>query len=177
MTNPMNDPRLSSPRRGRVIAGAILLLTLLSLGVPAAAQAQSPDERDVVAVVERFFQGMQARDAAMMWSTVDSTARLVGVGTQNGVSRIRAVPMSQFINNVSNMPADRGAPIEKIFSPEVRIDGNLAQVWTFYTFQVGETFSHCGFDAFQLLRTENGWKIVNVADSRRTQNCDPPSGR
>ena len=37
--------------------------------------------------------------------------------------------------------------------PEVRIDGPVAQVWTYYTFRSGTTFSHCGTDAVSLIRS------------------------
>lgn len=158
------------------IASATVLSALLA-GSPPAVQAQTAEEREVIAVVEKFFQGMTARDTMMMRSTVDPSARLMGANTQNGVTTIRAIPMANFITQIGNSPRDRGDLIERIYSPEVRMDGDLAQVWTFYTFHLGETFSHCGYDAFHLLRTHEGWKIVNVADSRRTTNCDPPARR
>jgi hypothetical protein len=56
------------------------------------------------------------------------------------------------------------------------MDAGTAHVWTFYTLHVGERFSHCGYDSFQLLRSGEGWKIVSVADTRRTDNCEPPGG-
>ena len=57
------------------------------------------------------------------------------------------------------------------FDPEVRIDGGLATVWAEYTFRVNDTISHCGVDAFQLVRTGDGWKILFVSDTRRTTGC------
>lgn len=153
---------------------AMLLSSLLAAVLPRGLEAQTAAEREVVAVVEKFFEGMAARDTAIMRSTVDASARLMGMSTQAGVTTIRAIAMDQFIASIGNSPRDRPAAIERIYAPEVRIDGNLAQVWTFYTLHQGETFSHCGYDAFQLLRTEQGWKIVNVADTRRRENCDPP---
>jgi hypothetical protein len=35
---------------------------------------------------------------------------------------------------------------------EVQIDDNLAAVWTEYEFYVGKNFSHCGVNAFQLVK-------------------------
>jgi hypothetical protein len=63
---------------------------------------------------------------------------------------------------------------EKVFTPIVQIDGDLASVWTFYTLHIGEQFSHCGIDAFMLLRVAGQWKIVSLADTRRQENCEPP---
>jgi len=53
----------------------------------------------------------------------------------------------------------------------VRIDGNVAQVWAYYTFHRNTTFSHCGIDAFMLAKVGSTWKITQLADSRRTEGC------
>jgi hypothetical protein len=54
---------------------------------------------------------------------------------------------------------------------EIRMDGSLATVWAYYDFFAGDRFSHCGYDAFQLLKSQSEWKVVGVADSRRTEGC------
>jgi len=61
---------------------------------------------------------------------------------------------------------------EKIYAIEIRIDDNMAQVWTEYEFFLGERFSHCGVNAFQLIKQENGWKIFNLTDTRRREGCN-----
>ena len=63
------------------------------------------------------------------------------------------------------------------FDPEVRIDGDVAQVWAYFTFHRNKEFSHCGVDAFMLRRLGAQWKITQLSDSRRTTNCthtEPP---
>ena len=52
--------------------------------------------------------------------------------------------------------------------------GDFAQVWCDYAFYIGNTFSHCGVDAFQLHKQKDGWKIFHLADTRRTENCTIP---
>jgi hypothetical protein len=47
-------------------------------------------------------------------------------------------------------------------------------VWTPYAFYYDGNFSHCGVDSFQLARTAEGWKVVQIADTRRTQGCPTP---
>jgi hypothetical protein len=106
-----------------------------------------------------------------MKSTVAAGARLTGVSMREGTPTLTAIPMDQFISSVGSRPPGTN---ERIYRPEVRIDGDLATVWTFYTLHAGERFVHCGIDAFQLLRMGADWKIVNVSDTRRTTNCDPP---
>lgn len=63
---------------------------------------------------------------------------------------------------------------ERIWDAEVEVDGPLATAWIQYAFYVGETFSHCGVDAFQLFKGEDGWKIFHIADTRRQEGCETP---
>jgi hypothetical protein len=93
---------------------------------------------------------------------------------RDGAPVATTVPVSAWLDGVAG--ADQVLD-ERIYQPEVRVDGNLASVWTFYTLHVGDRFSHCGVDAFQLVRTADGWRISQVADTRRRESCDPPAGR
>jgi hypothetical protein len=44
-------------------------------------------------------------------------------------------------------------------------------VWGRYDFHVGERLTNCGFNSIQLLRTNGGWKIVNIASTILTAGC------
>lgn len=65
---------------------------------------------------------------------------------------------------------------EKVWDVEVRIDENLAQAWMHYAFYLGDEFSHCGVNAMQLVHDGTAWKITQVTDTRRTDNCRLPEG-
>jgi hypothetical protein len=62
---------------------------------------------------------------------------------------------------------------ERLRNPVVQVDGGLASVWAEYHFYVGTRFSHCGVDTFHLVRTTEGWKIIDLADTRRKDGCTP----
>ena len=64
---------------------------------------------------------------------------------------------------------------ERIWDVEVRVDGNLATVWTPYAFHLGDQLSHCGVDAFQLFKDTDGWKVFHIADTRRREGCEVPA--
>ena len=53
----------------------------------------------------------------------------------------------------------------------VHIDGPLATVWVDYWFFAGPRFSHCGVDAFQLVKGAGRWRIFSIVDTRRTAGC------
>lgn len=172
--------KLSTPFHGptrRLTTALIAFLAAAAGSSPAAAQGdatRSTGDREVVSVVETFFTGMLEKDADKLRSTVAPNAVLWGVTRRNGQTTVTTTSMEQFITTVTQRPGE-GAD-ERIYEPRVEMDGGTAHVWTFYTLHVGERFIHCGYDSFQLLRTPDGWKIVSVADTRRTENCEPPGG-
>jgi hypothetical protein len=65
----------------------------------------------------------------------------------------------------------RGEWLERLFDPEIRIDGTMATVWGAYDFHLGGTFSHCGTDAFQMLKVGADWKIASVSDTFQREGC------
>jgi hypothetical protein len=56
---------------------------------------------------------------------------------------------------------------ERVGEIRIRVDNGLATAWMDYTFYLGETRSHCGVNAIQLVLTEDGWKMLNIVDTRR----------
>jgi hypothetical protein len=65
--------------------------------------------------------------------------------------------------------------MERIWAPEVRIDGNMATLWAPYDFHLGRRLSHCGMDAFQFVREGGAWKLIAVTFTARTEGCEPPA--
>jgi hypothetical protein len=134
------------------------------------------DEKSrVVAAVQKLFEAVTAKDRDQMLSVLDRNARLVRTETRDGRPQTRPMSADAF---VSRVVGHDGPPLrEKIWNPEVRIADNLATVWVPYAFYVGERFTHCGEDAIQLAKTDlgwPGWKIVAMADTQRTEGCNPP---
>jgi hypothetical protein len=150
----------------------VLLPLLASLtqppdGVPPA--DSSADRADIIAVLDRMTQAMEKRDTALLTSVFAPGARLVGMRPQDRGTTMQVLTVQQFAEFVANDKRDRW--VERLHEPEVRIDGTLATVWAAYDFSFGSRRSHCGTDAFQLLRTAEGWKIVSLADTYRTEGC------
>ena len=148
---------------------SLVFAAVLGLLVPGAALAAQSSGRDsVLATVQQAFDLMRRRDTAGMRQLFDSTARLIGVRDTTTATRPRTV--SQFLASVASTPDDRVSD-ERMFDPEVRIDGPVAQVWTYYTFRSGTTFTHCGTDAVSLIRVGGAWKIVSFIWSVRRERC------
>lgn len=148
----------------------ILLALALAVVAPAStAHAQDSDRTAILATVQKVFTAMRTRDTLLLLSAFDTSARLVDVSTR-GTPAVSLITVSQFATGILRAPAGV-VWNERIFEPEVRIDGPVAQVWAYYTFHRNATFSHCGVDAFMLLHVGAEWKITQLADSRRTQGC------
>jgi hypothetical protein len=150
-----------------LVAAAVLL--------PARAQAQAANaQSEVMAVVQRLFDGMRAGDSSVVRSVFHSQTRMMTAAKgPDGNLRLRVDPgIDGFVKAIGT---PRPAPLdERIWNPKVEIDGPLASVWVDYALYVGDKFSHCGIDHFLLVRTDDGaWKIVSIADTRRTEGCKP----
>jgi hypothetical protein len=154
-----------TPSRPHTLLALPGLLVAALLIVPEPIQAQT-DEQAVAVIVERLFEGMRTRDTTLMRSLFAPNAHLYGVSPDGGV---RAMSPDGWIASVGG--SERNLD-ERVFEPQITVDGNLAIVWTFYTLHIDGAFSHCGYDALMLYRLEGGWKIFSLADTRRQENCD-----
>ena len=106
----------------RLLVRSVLVLSCLL--VPAAARAQS-DSAQVLAVVQRLFDGMRAADSAMVRSTMASIIRFAEVNERATPARIESDSVNQWLAGVarSNHRWD-----ERIHDVRIYVDKNLAQV-------------------------------------------------
>lgn len=131
----------------------------------------SPDAMAVDATIKKMFDGMRKGDSTMVRSVLATNMRLDGVGlNKNGEPVLRETPIKGFLTAVGTPHTEVWD--ERIWDGKIEIDGDLASYWCQYAFYLGDKFSHCGVDAFQLYRTKDGWKIFLLTDTRRKENCD-----
>lgn len=136
--------------------------------------AQSTDVQQIQQVIENLFIGMKKGDSALVRSVFYEAVTMATAfknREQKSVLR-RESSIEDFVKSVGTLRAD--ALNEEIWNLEIKVDGDLAQAWCDYAFYIGKKFSHCGVDAFQLFRTEKGWKIFHIADTRRSTDCKIP---
>lgn len=151
---------------------SLCALTLLGpAGLPAQTEA---DSIAVVGVVTRVFDGMRTRDTALIRSAFATDARLVNISVRDGVPTLSTITVDDFLRSIAGAPPEAVLD-ERIYDPEVRIDGRLATVWTWYDLLIGPRWSHCGVDAFQMARLADGWKITQLADTRHREGCRTPA--
>lgn len=127
--------------------------------------AFTQDDRDAaISVVNQLFDGMKAKSAEQIKGVFAPDVHFLAIDKPRdgkGISKTRVMTGEAFAKMISeSKSADYN---EKMLSPEARISGDLAVVSGRYTFYVGDKFSHCGTDNFNLVRTEAGWKISQGA--------------
>lgn len=146
-----------------------------AMAVPAPAAAQVNEEAAVMAAVQSMFDAMRAGDSTAMRAVLHPGATGASVSVREGVPTLdREGSLDGFVQAVGT-PHEQVWD-ERIWDAEVRVDGNLATAWMQYAFYLGDQFSHCGVDAFQLFKDENGWKVFHIADTRRREGCETPEG-
>lgn len=143
-----------------------LILTIVSTTVFA-----QTDGAAVKQAVNSLFEGMKKSDTAMIRSAFTANSLLQTViKNKEGKVSIVSDPLDSFLLSISKPHTD--IYDERIEFDAIKIDGELAMVWALYKFYVGDKFSHCGVDAFQLVKVNNEWKIQYLIDTRRRQGCD-----
>jgi hypothetical protein len=139
-----------------------LIFVLLAL-LPLA--ADTSDEIDVLAAVQKTFDGMAANDAAKILAAMTPDARLYGV--RNGAPY--AMSAEQWANRIATIKSQLIERFTK--APAVTIHGAIANVWGEYEFLRDGKFGHCGVDSFNLLKTAEGWKVATILDTEETTGC------
>ncbi|MGW8265612.1 MAG: nuclear transport factor 2 family protein [Longimicrobiales bacterium] len=152
-------------KKSTVVIASALFLTAT---VPHPTAAQTAED-EVLAVVSGLFEGMRAKDAETLKSLFHPDALMTGTGMRDGSYQVTMNPPDGWISSISSFTG--GEIDERFYDPKVEISGPLASVWTEYDLYVGGEFRHCGVDAFHLALTDDGWKIVHVADTRVQEGC------
>ena len=129
--------------------------------------AQSSNDRDaVLKVVQAFFDTMTAKD-------VDGARQILVPQGRFHAMRTGSEPRS--LSNeeyLAQLQASKHTMRERIWNPEVRVHGSIATMWAPYDFWIDGKFSHCGVDAFDLIKTDKGWQIAGGVYTLES-NCEP----
>ena len=133
--------------------------------------AVQSEEDEVVAVVLSLFEAMRTNDGELAASVFHPTARM-GRAQADGISFNGPEGFIEAVGRDKDVVWD-----EPIWDWEVHVDDRLAHMWTKYAFYAGDEFSHCGVDAIDLYKTDDGWKITQLIDTMRREDCWFPPGR
>ena len=152
----------------------LILNLFLVITAFATSQAQviNPEEDAVKATINNLFNGMRNTDTTLIRSSFAAQNTMQTIAkNREGKAVVITETVNNFIKTVGSPHPEQYD--ERIEFAKILIDGNLASVWTNYKFYIGNKFSHCGVNSFQLFKGVNGWKIIYLIDTRRKENCNP----
>lgn len=142
------------------IAGVLLCSTCA--GQARAADALPSQEAQVLSQLHVLLDGLAKRDRQTMASV------LLPGGSATLMRNGKPVQMGfdAFVDRLSAPGTDTRE--ERIQHPLVRVDDNLAVVWTYYTFWLNGKLDHCGTDTVNLVKVEGRWLIASIGDTSRS---------
>jgi hypothetical protein len=153
-----------------------LLIMMCAASFTIQAQNTDTDKKAASDVADKLFAAMKAKNYEQIKVLFLDGGKLTALDqpkTGKGFSTTRNFTGEAFAKMISEAKAPEF--IEKMPSKDVRIYGDSAVVIGRYTFHVGERFSHCGTNAFHLLKSNGEWKIANASTTIEQQNCEKPN--
>lgn len=128
--------------------------------------AQQTETDAIKKTISTMFEAMRKGDSTLLSSTFAKGMALQGISPKGELENEKP---EGFLKAVGTPHKDVWD--ERITWGDIKVDANLASVWTPYKFYLGDKFSHCGINFFQLMKTATGWKIIYIVDTRRKDNC------
>jgi hypothetical protein len=150
----------------------LILITGLTAGLQAQNNANPEDSASINQLILTLFDGMREGDSAKVSKVFRKDVKMFSsFTTKEGQKVLREGKLESFLKAIGT-PHDEIWD-ERIWDTQIAVDGGIAQVWTQYAFYIGSQFSHCGVDAFDLVKDASGqWKIIHLMDTRRMEGCD-----
>jgi hypothetical protein len=147
----------------------ILILSLFSFTLSFSQDSFS--EADAKNSIDTFFEGFHKGDTLLMKSVLSNDMILqTALTDKEGMAKVIVESVDGLLNAIANRTDDQKWD-ERLLDYKIQIDGNLAHVWTAYEFWFNDVFSHCGANSFTLAKTNEGWRIIHLIDSRRKSGC------
>lgn len=148
----------------------LIVILIISLFISTFSSKAQTAEDSVKAVINNMFTAMKNADGKLLQNCFADSAILQTISRNKaGETLVRNEPILDFVSFVSKEKV--GNADERITFETVKIDGDLASVWTPYQFYYKGQFSHCGVNSFQVVRFNSGWKIQYIIDTRRKTGC------
>ena len=154
--------------RFTLAATAVLISVSIAHAQPANAEREA-----VLKTMQAFFDTMAAKNVEGARSILQPQGRFHAMQMKSGKSDVHAFANEEYF---ANLQASKQKMRERIWNPEIRIHGLVATVEAPYDFWIDGKFSHCGTDVFDLIKTEDGWKIAGGVYTIESKCAPSPLG-
>jgi hypothetical protein len=137
---------------------ALSLLTLAPSASALGAQSTAEDRAAAVAIADSALVRITRQDFAGLADLMLPEGRTFSARLQSGEIRYNSSTREQ-----QRVATSRGRITERGFGPQVFVSGALATVWMPYDLYIDGVWSHCGVDAFTMLKVAGRWQIATMA--------------
>ena len=135
----------------------------------------SSEQQAVYETISKLFEGMRNGDKSLIESVFPDQEKILLKVINNDGDQDSAITLrtAESFIQAAGQEHDKVWD-ERIWNTTISIDGSLASVWTHYGFYLDNTLQHCGVNSIQLFKSRERWKIINLAYTRKTTNCEIP---
>ena len=149
----------------------LLLVLFLLIGSYVHSQNEVK-EIEVRNTIETFFEGFHKADTAIINKTIHKDLKIqTSFINAKGESILKTNLKEDFLKSIATKNST-DIWLEKLRTITIKIDQDMASVWTPYEFYFNNKFSHCGVNSFQLFNNNGNWEIIYLIDTRRKQGCE-----
>ena len=147
------------------------ILPLFILFIMLNSNAQTSENENVKATVIEFFKAFHKQDTTALKTMAKGNIKMQSINV-NREGKVILVDNDyyDFLKSIASISKNLKFE-EKLLDFTIKVDGNMANVWTPYEFWYEDTLSHCGVNSFQLMKAEDKWVIIYLVDTRRREGC------
>ena len=148
----------------------VLAFGVIGLGGVATAQ----DASEVLAVADNALARISDEDSTGLAELMIPEAMIyIGLEQDDGTYAVRTRTFEDTRDRVMESDLE-----ERGWDPTVLVSGTIAVVWYPYDIYVDGEWSHCGVDIFNMVRTNDGWRIAALQyNVQQPPACSPhPDG-
>ena len=154
-SNLTSREHITSGAQRNMTRSLVVAMALMAVGPMARAQGTDAESRAVIAIADSVLAALTSGDNATLARLTIDSAVVGGVGLRDGVERMSLRSWGLYVNRTGPSTfTERG------FDATARVQDRVAQVWVPYDLYVGTTWSHCGVDAFTLMKSGGGWRVA-----------------
>ncbi len=158
------------------LAFALFLCVGVAPMAPAQADQSDTERAAVLSVAERLFEAINQQDP-ILWDELVADGGVVIRTQPDGMGGYRIDRMITGDMRARLKPGPE--PYRERFTaePTVLVRGAIAVVWGEYDFWIGDSFSHCGVDAIDLVKIDGRWMVTNLMWTMEREGCPtaPPA--
>ncbi len=145
------------PATPRILAAALALLPPLLFAPVSRAQSADENTKVAIAVADSVLVALSSGDNATLKRLTLDSAIVGGAGVRNGVEKVSVGSWARYTSRTG--PSDF---TERGFGATARVQDRVAQVWVPYDLYTGTSWSHCGVDAFTLIKSDGRWRVASL---------------